>query len=108
MAFKNTDVLPDIKVGDILTAKMLTSITRAINKNTVAFNVPREKTDASTSGDGAGGGGLTNLTFTEDSRTITTETMTDSNGDTHDIDQIDQVVLSNSDGDVLTLNFTNP
>ena len=91
--------------GDIVTAKKLSGYAKAINRNTKAIAAPRQK-DIST-GETGSGGGLTDLTFTEDSRTETTVTITDSSGNTHDINQIDQVVLSNSSGDVLTLNFTN-
>lgn len=107
MSARDIQVIRSIKVGDVITADHLNSIARAINNNTRAIATPRQKfaEDETLKGES---GGLTDLTFTEISRTQTTVQITDSNGDTHDIEQIDQVVLENASGDVLTLNFTNP
>lgn len=91
-----------LKVGDVITADLLNAITTAVQANQGAIKSPTQKDIAT----GSSGGG--NLDFTETSRTQTTVTVTDSGGATHDIEQIDQVVLENSSGDVMTLNFTNP
>lgn len=104
---KNQTVLRRIRKGDAITARYLNGITTAVNRNTKAISGPRNLSRASASG-GSDGAGVTDLSFTETSRTETTVQVTDSNGDTHDVNQIDQVELVNSAGDVMTLIFNNP
>jgi len=105
----NSEVLKGIAPGQVITAEWLNKVMRAVNRNTGAYRQPRTNKTAENALVGAvSSGGLTDLTFTETQRTETTSTITDTNGDTHDVSVIDQVVMSNANGDVLTLNFTNP
>lgn len=101
---KNITVLRRVQRGDVVTAELLNAIGGAVNQLSQAVSAPRQVTDAALNQSGSG---VTDLNFTETSRTETTVEVTDSNGDTHDIEQIDQVVLANSSGDIMTLNFTN-
>jgi len=107
----NNEWLARVRVGDFITAELLNNIQKAVNANTRAIRGPKSKTNLDeiykSTGTSGSGGGLSDLSFTEISRAETTVVITDSNLDTHNIDQIDQVVLQNASGDTLTLNFTN-
>ena len=103
----NNNVLRGIKVGDRITAAWLNKVVKALNDTAAAVAVPNQKEIAIGDTGGDPDAGLTDLTFTETGRSETTVQVTDSNGDTHDIDQIDQVTLTNGSGDTLILNFTN-
>jgi hypothetical protein len=100
----NISILKGVKVGDRITARLLNGITDAINKNTNSIAAPRtKKNNNSTEVEAAG---LTDLTFNSTSVTESTQTATDSNGDTVDIERVDSIVFENSSGNVLTLNIT--
>lgn len=103
---KNQVQIRKIRRGQPITARYLNDMGAAINRNTIAISGPRNRNRESLAGAG-GGTGLTDLLFTETSRSETTVTVTDSNGDTHNVNQIDTVELTNSAGDVLTLVFDN-
>ena len=100
----NIKILTRTRRGDALSANLINEIKQSINNNTRAIAAPKQIDSSVELDDSAG---LTDLDFTETSRSETTVQVTDSNGDTHDIEQGDQYVLQNSSGDVLTLNFTN-
>ena len=110
MAQKNIELIPGIGSGQVITARHLNKLSSGINKNSEAVGRPKQKESpvGESESETESGSGLTDLTFNETSRTETTVTTTDSNGDTLDIAQTDSIVLENSSGDVLTLNFTNP
>jgi len=102
----NTVTIQDTQPGQIIAAKKLTNMARAINANTRYLTGPRQQ-GALDESEGSSAGVL-NLEFTETSRAATSKTITDTNGDTHVIEQIDQVTLVNVNGEVMTLNFNNP
>ena len=106
---RNVEKVAIWRKGDAIAAKRLDRMGRAINANTDYLAGPKElnaldDTEEATEPPP----GLTDLVFTESGRTTTEVEVTDSNGDTHDITQIDQVTLTNATGDILILNFTNP
>ena len=105
---RNVRTIRKIRRGQKITAQYLNAIGTAVNSNTEALGGPKQKRDPEVSDGGGGGSSPLNLNFTETGRTNTTVEITDSNGDTHDIEQIDQVTLQNPTGDILTLTFTNP
>lgn len=101
---RNSQVLQNIRIGDRITAEYLNAITAALNANTRALHGPRAVTSTGTGGAGT----ALNLDFTESSRTQTTVELTDSNGDTVDVDQIDTVTFTNLTGEIMVLTFNNP
>lgn len=90
--------------GQAITAERLDNMVRNINANTRGLSGPKQQAAKEESDAEAG---LTDLVFTEISRSETTVTLTDSNGDTVNVNQIDQVIMENASGDLLQLNFTN-
>ena len=104
--FHNNLVIAELGRGEVITGRLMTRIARSINANTRHLSGPRQQgalddtEDENTQSE--------DYNFTETSRTNATVTITDSNGDTHDIDQLDQVILVNGRGQVMTLNFDNP
>lgn len=109
MPHKNQNTLVQIRRGEIITAQYLNRLVTAVNRNTVAISGPRAiRRDNIDNSSNDEGGSFSDLTFTESSRSETTVTITDSNGDDVEVNQIDQVELINSNGEVLTLIFNNP
>jgi hypothetical protein len=100
----NITILRNVKIGDRITSKLFNAITDAINKNTNSIAAPRNFTKNNSTEVEASG--LTDLTFNSTSVTESTQTATDSNGDTVDIERVDSIVFENSSGNVLTLNIT--
>lgn len=109
MTTENKTPLRGIQKGQAITADFLNTQIRAINANTKAVRAPRMLTRTQ-----AGAGqdfqdpGTIDLEFTETSRTTSVRTLTDSNGETVNIDVIDSVTFENSGGFIMTLNFNNP
>ena len=100
---KNNRVLAGIKVGDPITADFLNRISEAINLNSQAVSGPTQKTLAETAVDP--GGTVWNAAATD--ITDETVTLTDSNGDTSDIERITTIVFTNAvGGETMTLNIT--
>lgn len=100
MTRKNTNVLQGIKVGDTITADFLNRITQAINHNTKAVSAPTQKTETGNEN------GTTDSYWSAGASDITDETVeiTDSNGDTHDIERITEIVFTNDEtGETMTL-----
>ena len=100
-----------IRSGEPITARYLSSLADAINQNTKAISAPKQRfpqdaLDPSENPASVPPTGLVDLTFTSTSITNETVTITDSNGDTHDIERITQVTFDNSAGDTLTLNLS--
>lgn len=102
----NNVVIAEIDRGDVITAAHMSRIARAVNANTRFLGGPKqqnallENESANTrSGD---------LVFTETSRVTATKELIDDNGDISEVEQIDRVILTNSSGEVLELNFDNP
>lgn len=99
----NNNVLNRVNVGDTITASLFNDITTAINSNTQAIAAPRQK-DSSEE--------LTATASVEDevfSCTVTesTQTATDSGGDTVDIERVDTVsCVETTTGRTMTLNIT--
>lgn len=109
----NNEWLKGIKVGDVITAEMLNRMTKAINANTRAVSGPRQKTNldaAAAPGVNTGGGGsIGNEAFAAGPSDITstTVTLTDDNGDTVDIERVDEIVFTEStSGRTMTLTIT--
>ena len=104
---KNSEVLKGVKVGDVITADWLNKVAAAINKNSSAIKAPTQKDiDLGSSG---GGDSIGDETFSASSGNITTSTVTitDSSGNTHDIDRITQIVFTeDATGRSMTLNIT--
>lgn len=105
-------ILKDTNKGEIITARKLTSITRAINENTKAIPGPKEILQAAeelqppTSGSGAAVG---NEVFNTTSSTEGSVVSTDSNGDTTTVNRFTQIVMTEAtSGRTLTLNITYP
>jgi len=106
---RNYKHIASIRRGEVITARYLGSVAAAINANSKALSGPRQQYALEESETGASGGvQLVNLDFSETSRTSTTASIVDDNGDTIQIEQIDEVTLENSDGNTLILRFTNP
>ena len=105
---KNVKTVSEIKAGEVITARHLNSMSTAINGNTQALAGPKQQSALEQSESGGASAGVIDFDFIETSRTSSTVTVTDSNGDTHQIEQIDQVIFRNGAGDQLTLTFTNP
>lgn len=105
---RNIKILKGIKKGDVITAEYVTAIAEAINANTRAIATPRQLDD----GDEIGVSGQTSVgdeVFDSVSGTETTVTITDSNGDTHDIERVDTIKFQEQgSGRFLTLNITYP
>lgn len=104
-ATRNIVNVPVIKAGELIKARYLSSMAGAINRNSKALSGPRQQNALEESNQGAP---LVDLNFSETSRASTAKTVTDSNGDTFSITQIDQVTLTNASGDTMTLTFNNP
>ena len=104
------NIINRIKVGDVITARLLNDITYAINANTKAISAPKEvlqKGEVLQSSESSGTIG--NEVFDSTSGTETTVTATDSNGDTVDIERIDTIVFTEqTSGRTITLNITYP
>ena len=102
MGRANNDILRGIRVGDEITAEFLNRITAAINRNTVAVKGPVQKQD------GGAGDGVTNSYWSAAAGDITDETvvLTDSNGDTANVERITQIVFTNdATGETMTLSI---
>ncbi len=106
----NHDVLRGVKPGDVVTAEWLSRVATAINANTKAVQSPREvlqpaeETNETTDTESIG-----NEVFDSTSGTETTITITDDNGDDHDIERVDSVVFTEqTSGRTMTLNLTYP
>ena len=82
----NKDILPQIKVGQVITADLLNRITRAVNANVAAPSTPKNAFN----------------TYDEVGRTSTTVTAG------VEFEQIDSVTFVNNAGDVIHLVFNNP
>jgi len=102
----NTRVIRPIRKGELITAQYLTRISAAINANTRFLSGPKQQNALDETEDANTNSG--DFNFTETNRTSSAVTVTDSNGDTHSIEQIDSVTLTNSSGQTLTLTFNNP
>lgn len=103
MTVSNTRLnIRKIKKGQAITANYLNDIANAVNQNSKGVSGPKQRKQSDEVGED------TDLDLTFDSTSITNETVTitDSNGDTHDIERITQITFENSTGDVLTLNIT--
>jgi len=102
----NSRKIAGIRKGEIITGDHMTNISHAINANTRFLSGPRQQNalketeEANTASQ--------DLNFTETSRSSTTVQITDSNGDTHSITQIDRIEMANNSGQTLILNFNNP
>ena len=103
-ARKSTGRIERWKKGDPITAKRLQRMASNINDNTEGLAGPKQQ-GAKEQSDSAE---VADFTFTETSRQETTVTLTDSGGDTVQVNQIDQVTMQNSSGQTLVLNFNNP
>jgi hypothetical protein len=102
----NSRKIAGIKRGQVITGHHMTEMSLAINANTRFLTGPKQqKALEDTENANAGSG---DLFFTETSRTSTSVTITDSNGDTSSVEQIDRVDFRNSSGETLTLIFNNP
>lgn len=102
------DILKDIRPGDIITAKKLNDIQRAINENTKAIAGPREVLQPAEELENTSLN-LVNEVYTVGAADITstTVTITDSNGDTHDIERIDSFTATESTtGKTVSYSFT--
>lgn len=111
MTAKAIQFIPETKKGQVITARKLTDIATAINTNTRAIRNPREVAQRAEelTGTAGSGGTLTDESFSATATDITSQTVTitDSNGDTHDIERITQIVFSESiTGREMTLNIT--
>ena len=105
MKLRSAD-LKRIKPGDPITAKFLNSLAETLRAVEGAVQKPTQKDIAT--GD-SGGTTASNQEYTAGASDITSETVTitDSNGDTHDIDRITQIVFTNdADSSTLTLNIS--
>ncbi len=101
----NNKILGRIKVGDVITSELLNSITLAINDNTKAVASPVQADPYEDSNTESVG----NEIFDSTSGTETTITITDDNGDQHDVERVDSVVFTEqTSGRTLTLNLTYP
>lgn len=103
MARRNNEVLKGIRPGDTITADWLSRVAAAINRNTQAVAAPSQKIEA-----GGLGEGVTDSSWSAGASDITDETVevTDSNGDTHDIERITVIVFTNdATGETMTLNI---
>ena len=106
MGRRNNNVLQGIRVGQTITADFLNRMRDAINTNTAAVNAPTQKDVFESPLDP---GGATDSVWNAGAADITdaTVTLTDSNGDTTDIEQITTIVFTNSQtGARMTLNIT--
>jgi hypothetical protein len=107
----NHVVLKDISPGDGITAQYLTKTTRAVNEMSRAIRAPREvlqPLEELTGNQSSEGETVGDETF---ACTVTesTQTVTDSNGDTIDIERVDTVTCTEStSGRTMTLNITYP
>jgi len=103
---RNSQLIGRITRGDVISAQYLNNIGRAVNENSRALAGPKQQQALEQSD--AGGDTITDFNFTEVSRSQTSKQVTDSNGDTHTIEQIDSVTLVNSQGQTFVFNFNNP
>ncbi len=109
----NHEILKGVKPGDVITSAWLSSVATAINANAQAIRSPREvlqpAEDTNESTSSGSGSSVGNEVFNSTSGTETTVTVTDSNGDTSDIERVDTVVFTEStSGRTMTLNLTYP
>lgn len=104
---KNVERVKPIERGKVITARYLNHVGEAVNRNTQSLSGPKQQQALQESESNAAAG-VINLDFSEVSRASTAVQITDSNGDTHSIEQIDSVTFQNTTGDVLTLTFNNP
>ena len=104
----NHEKLQDIGAGEQITAKYLTKTTRAVNENSRAIRAPREVLQVAEDLQNSGGGGFANEVFSG-AVTESTQTATDSNGDTIDLKRVDTIVCTETTtGRTMTLNITYP
>ena len=106
MGRRNNDVLRGIRVGDTITADFLNRVTRAVNRNTQAVAAPSQKEVIESALDS---GNVTDSVWSAGAANITDETVqvTDSNGDTHNIERITSITFTNDEtGETMTLNIT--
>lgn len=105
---QNHRILEGIKAGDVITATWLNQVKTALNANTRAINGPKRKISA-TEQNNEGVSAIADESFSAGSTDITstTVTITDSNGDTHDIERIDEIVFTeDTSGRTMTLSIT--
>ena len=103
---KNVERVEPIDRGEVITAHYLNNMGMAINRNSQSLSGPKQQSALEESETGSAA--ILDLNFTETTRASSTVQITDSNGDTHSIEQIDSVTFTNANGDVLTLSFNNP
>jgi len=104
MTRRNHEILRGLKVGDTITADFLSRLAMAINRNAQAVAAPSQVIEAGGSGEGA----AANSSWSAGASDITDETveLTDSNGDTVDVERITVIVFTNDDtGETMTLNI---
>lgn len=109
MTTENKRTVPRIARQAVITASHLNHMAMGINANTKAIQAPRTK-QRSISGTGQDlpNSGTIDFTFNEISRTTSTRTLTDTNGDTVTVDVIDSITFENDAEFQLILNFDNP
>ena len=108
MSRRVTRNLSKFSPGDAITATRLSGITEAVNANTKAIARPQQKTVQTVTQTG-GGGSIGNETFSAGAANMTTElvTVTDNAGNTHDVERITQIVLTEgTSGRTMTLNLS--
>jgi len=102
-------ILGRIKPGDVLTAELINQITAAVNANTKAIPTPKTVENYISETDPGAPSNIGNESFSAGPSDITstTVTITDDNGDDHDIERIDEIVFTESTtGRTLTLSIT--
>ncbi len=102
----NKAVLPKLKVGDVITARLLNEISTAVNANTAAVRAPAQIIEEDPGTEEAVIG---DEVFQSTSGTETTVTITDSNGDTSEIERVDTIVFTETtSGRTMSLSITYP
>lgn len=104
--FKSRGRLPGWSKGDPLSATRFNRMARTINDNVETLSGPKQKGGLEQNDEPEGGSITT--TWSETSRTETTKSFTDTNGDTIQIAVIDQVTFEDADGRIQIFNFNNP
>lgn len=102
----NHEIITDISVDEIITADRLNRYGRGINQNAIAIKAPSETLQANEDITGAESEIISDEVF---ACTVTesTQTVTDSNGDTLDLERVDSVSCTETTtGRTMTLNIT--
>ena len=86
--------------GEVITSEFLEDTALRVNRNEAALAGPRDVSDEDDTNNG--------LTYTEVSRSTSTETVYDQNEENYaEIERIDSVTFENADGERITLVFNN-